>query len=306
MSRHAVVFAVVLCLGPSFISGASAQNTEFTVNLASANVHKAPSTGSPVIGTAPRGAVLEVTRHLGDWVKVTWTAVPDSIGYMHLSGGSVAPRGTSTSKRSPAPTPRPTAAPTRASSSARPAEPLMPRIASPGTEAVATHEHAARPESVYVTTPTHIIGLGGQVSGSTLGFGGNGRFWTRKGLGVQFEVSRYAQTNAALPGRMTSVRFAPSVLYSLPDRVTDYFWVRPYVGGGVNLHRQTFSDPAAGGPVSDGTRGYQAFGGGEITLPSAPRFALSADVGYRWGKATFPGFDIGGLGFAVSGHWYVR
>ncbi len=179
-------------------------------------------------------------------------------------------------------------------------------MGAPAAETGLTHEHPVQPDSVYVNTPTHVLGLGGQVSGSTLGFGGSGRFWTRRGLGVQFEVSRYAQTNAALPGRMTSVRFAPSVLYSLPDRVTDYFWLRPYVGGGVNLHRQTLSDPAAVSALTNRTRGYQAFGGGEITLPSVTRFALSADIGYRWGKATFPGFDIGGMGFAVSGHWYLR
>ena len=125
---------------------------------------------------------------------------------------------------------------------------------------------------------------------------------------MQFDLSRFTQTDPAVPGRLTSLQFAPSALYSLTDRVNDYFWLRPYVGAGLSIYRQSFSDPALPGlSVSDSTTGYQAFGGAEVTFPSMPRFAVSADIGYRWARDTaFAGFDLGGVGFTLAGHWYVR
>lgn len=305
MIRHAVAIAVTLCLWPAWLC---AQSTEFTVNVVSANVHKGPSTGSPVIGKAPRGTVLEVTRHLGDWVKVTWMEAPDSVGYLHLSAGSMAPRGTSApAPKAGAPAARPGAGPSRATlSSPRPADAPLPRGTLFDPEP-AMHEHAAPAPALYINPPTHKVGLGGQVSGSTLGWGASARVWTQRRFGVQFDLSRYALTNPALPGRVTTVRVAPSALYAFTDRVTDYFWLRPYVGGGFNLHRQTFSEPAAGIPsISEQKMGYQAFGGSEVTFPTIPRFALSADVGYRWGAAAFEGFELGGLGFSIAGHWYFK
>ena len=306
MSRLAAAVAVVWCLCPSVVL---AQSTEFTVNLASAKVYKAPSTGSPVVGTASRGSVLEVMRHLGDWVKVTWIEAPESVGYVHLSAGSMAPRGTSAPKAgSPLPS-RSGPVPSRASVASSRAVADTPSLR--GTlfdpEPIGAHEPVAPSPAVYVDPPTHHVGLGGQVNGATLGFGGSARVWTRRHLGAQFDVSRFAVTNPALPGRATSVRFAPSVLYSLSDRVTDYFWLRPYLGGGFNVHRQTYNEsgtPGAG--LSQRKFGYQAFGGTEITFPSLAQFALSADLGYRWGAAPFPDYDLGGVGFSLSGHWYVK
>jgi len=58
--------------------------------------------------------------------------------------------------------------------------------------------------------------------------------------------------------------------------------------------------------VSDTRLGFQAFGGGEVTFAGVPRFALSADLGYHWRPTSFAGFELGGLGLSVSGHWYVK
>ena len=70
-----------------------AQNTvKLTVNEASANVHKSPSVGSPVIGKAPRGTALVVTREVGDWVKVSWPSAADGAGYVRVSAGTLARR----------------------------------------------------------------------------------------------------------------------------------------------------------------------------------------------------------------------
>jgi hypothetical protein len=270
-------------------------------------VYKAPSTGSPVIGKAPRGAVVEVTRHLGDWVKVTWAEAPDAAGYMHLSTGSIAPRGSSTPKAgAPVPARQGDGASRALVTSSRAGEAAAPRGTLWDPEPV-VHEHPVAASAVYVQPPTHRFGFGGQVSGSTLGFGGSARIWTAQRLGVQFEITRYEMTNPAFPGRVTAVQVAPSAMYSLKDRVTDYFWLRPYVGGGVRFQRQSLSDPSLPGvSTSQSKLGYQAFGGSEITFPGMARFALSADGGYRWGQAPYDGFELGGFAFTLSGHWYWR
>jgi Bacterial SH3 domain len=91
VNRHASLLAIVLCLMPSPVA---AQSTDFTVSVQSAAVRKAPSTGSPTVGQAPRGAVLEVTRDIGAWVKVAWPEAPDGVGYVHQSMGKIAQRAT--------------------------------------------------------------------------------------------------------------------------------------------------------------------------------------------------------------------
>ena len=82
MIRQAAAVVVALCLSTSPLY---AQNTRLTVSDASANVHKAPSVGSPVIGKAPRGTALVVTREVGDWVKVSWPSAVDGAGYVRVS-----------------------------------------------------------------------------------------------------------------------------------------------------------------------------------------------------------------------------
>ena len=56
MIRQAAAVVIVLLLSPSWVT---AQSTELTINVSSASVHKAPSTASPVIGHAARGARLQ-------------------------------------------------------------------------------------------------------------------------------------------------------------------------------------------------------------------------------------------------------
>ena len=93
---------------------------------------------------------------------------------------------------------------------------------------------------------------------------------------------------------------APSVLFSLPDRVGDYVWLRPYVGGGASLQRATQT-----GFGSTSETGFQAFGGGEFTFASAPRLAVSQS-GYRRTHALYEGFELGGLRVGLSAHWYLK
>ena len=293
MIRHAAAVAVALCLSPSWLHAQPAQTLQLTVNAASANVHKSPSTGSPVLGKARRGAALEVLRELGDWVKIVWPETEDGFGYVHLNMGSLT-RGTT-------PRPRNVGAP-----APRPASQYgTPAATDPHIETVVAGQRTHL-GTIYIPPPTHLVGLGGRMSGSTLGFGVTGRAWSRNRLGVQVDVSRIAQTSIVVPGRVTSLQFAPSFLYSIGDRVTDYVWLRPYVGAGARIHRHTLSSVTPEASVSQNKFGFQAFGGAELTLASVSRFALSIDAGYDWSKTPFDGFDVGGLGFAVSGHWYFK
>src|SRR4029079_4141136 len=85
MTRHVLAFAVAVCVAPV----AAAQSTVLTITAARADVRKAPTGASPVVGQAPQGSVLEVTREVGDWVKVSWPDGPDGIGYVRLAGGGL-------------------------------------------------------------------------------------------------------------------------------------------------------------------------------------------------------------------------
>jgi len=156
--------------------------------------------------------------------------------------------------------------------------------------------------------PAHFVGIGGRIGDPAPNLGGTGRVWSRARVGVQFEMLRNARTNAATAERLTSMQFAPSALYALPNAVSDYFWVRPYVGAGIMIDRSTLrsANPAAIGSSSDKSLGLQMFGGGEVTFAGLPRFALSADVGYRKLSAAFAGFEQRKIRFALSGHWFVR
>lgn len=287
MIRHAAAIAVALLLTPAWLQ---AQNPEFTVNVQSANVHKGPSTGSPVIGKAPRGAVLEVTRDLGDWLKVTWPEVPDSTGYVHITSGAKA--------RPMAGEPRSGAAPTYVNRPARATLVPVPANANVSYAALETDDSRG---SLYVSPRTHVMGVGGRMAGTTFGYGGTFRGWTRNRLGLQVELSRYSLTSADAFGTVTSLELAPSAMYSLPDRVADYVWFRPFVGGGVNLHRA--SQPGFG---STNKVGFQAFGGGEATFASFPSLAISADLGYRSTPAPYEGFDLTGVRVSVAAHWYWK
>jgi hypothetical protein len=302
MIRHIAAVAVVVCLNPSWLC---AQSAEFTVNTASANVHRSPSTGSPVIGKASRGSVLTVTRELGSWVRVAWPAAPDGIGYLHVNTGWIA--------RITAPGSRPSVTPTSQGATGQASPSMSPAPSTgPAANLQAARAPAVEPSSQTgpgsLTPTTHLVGLGGRMGGSTLGVGARARTSIGRRLGLQLELSRYSVTNTPALEQLTSVQFAPSVLFSLPDKLTDYVWIRPYVGGGITTYHSTLGSTTPGvvAPVSDNSVGRQFFGGTELTFAAAPRFTLSADYGYRSPQTPFENFELGGPGFALSGHWYVK
>jgi hypothetical protein len=300
MTRQVAAVAIVMLLIPAVLSAQTPSPTavpaaELRINSQAATIYRSPSTGSPVVGTAHRGAVLPVTRELGSWVRVSWPDAADGAGYVHVSSGSLTRTGGAPASYDLSPTQSgPAPMPMMASTSDPAASMQQPTNMYTGT--------------VYVPQPTHVVGLGGKLMGSTLGYGISGRAWTNGRFGVQFDLSRSKMTNVGLPEQATMVQFAPSVLYSFGDRVSDYVWVRPYVGGGGSINRHTLrlgtadTDPS----VNDNAFGFRAFGGGEFTFASMAKFTVSADLGYDWTTSPFFGYDFSGFGFAVSGHWYVK
>jgi SH3 domain-containing protein len=293
MTRLAAAVGVALCVSQATLH---AQAPVFTVQAVSADVYKAPSTGSPIIGHVPRGTTFPVTRELGSWVKVSWPRGEDGVGYVHVSMGSLG-RDTTSDKSRPATTARSPQPVAEAASSS--ASPIRVPAATP---------QGAPTRVVYLQAPGHLVGFGGRVGPSNVGFGASARAWSRDRFGVQFDVSRAAVAGLAPTERVTSMQFEPGVLYTLADHVADYIWVRPYAGSGLTIGRRSLSStiPGAAPVASQSNVGVQAFGGTELTFPSVPRFAVSADVAYRWGTMEFAGIDLGRVGVSFAGRWYVK
>jgi Bacterial SH3 domain len=292
MIRHVLAFAIAVCVAPV----AAAQSTVLTITAARADVRKAPTVASPVVGQAPQGSVLEVTREVGDWVKVAWPDAPDGIGYVRLAGGALSRTTNPATNRAGA-----------ASATPSPLEAAAPDVTGvrADIEAVERRVLARAHASEYVLPRTHTIGFGAVVSGSTIGFGASGRVWSRGGLGAQLEMSRYSLAVGATADRVVSIDFAPSVLYSVADLLTDYVRLRPYVGGGARLSSSTLqtSGPAL---ASKKGRSWQVLGGAEVTSASATRLALSVDLRYDSSRTPYSGITFGGVGFSAAGHWYIR
>jgi hypothetical protein len=159
-----------------------------------------------------------------------------------------------------------------------------------------------------VHRPPHTLGVGGRAGAPDLAIGVAARVWSRSRtpFGLQLEISR--STIGDEPRQMTTVQFAPSVLYAFHDHVSDYWWLRPYVGAGPSLQHQSRGGlfPGDADPLSDTRLGFQAFGGAEMTFASLPQLAVSADAGYRGQPTSFTGIEPHGFGVVISAHWYLR
>jgi hypothetical protein len=290
MIRLAAAVVLALMLNPALLR---AQDTVLTVNVQSADVHTGPSTVNPVIGQVSHGTVLPVTRNLGSWVKVVWPAAPDGVGYVHVTMGRVGP--------ADADAPRPKASP-QASSEFAPVTTTIPRFGrtSVGEQVV--------PRSFLNPTPaSHVFGIGGLV-GSISSFGATARAWRTNRVGIQVGFTRDARTSDFAAGRVTSMQFEPGVLYGLFDHVSDYVWIRPYVGSVVSFGHQTLNNApsVALEPSSLSGVGFTVLGGTELTFASVPRFGLSADLGYRRFRTSFPGFEAEPIRVSIAGHWYIK
>ena len=292
LRRLAAAFVVVAAMPAAVV----AQNPVITVTAASADVYKSPSTGSPVIGHAPRGAQLPVTRELGSWVRVSWPAAADGVGFVHVSMGRIVNA-------------RPPEEVRAAAGDAVKAIPEKTAALTPPATSATVVDRAPLRRPVPATPVPHIVGVGGgMLAGSPVGFGVTARAWQWNRLGMRFDLSRQSQ-GVGPTSRATSLQFEPSALVSLNDYITNYVWLRPYAGAGISFRHQTFSTSltGTGSSLSDDSMGYQVFGGTEVTIANAPQLAVGADVVYRSRRTAYDdAFEVGGLGIGLSAHWYFR
>ena len=298
MVRRMAAVVLALALSPAPVR---AQEAVLTVTVASADVHKGPSTVTPVIGHVSRGTVLPVSRNLGSWARVPWPDAPEKVAYVHMTMGRLGP---STGADAPAPnmSPRTSSAPASTISAPASATTTIPPAARrPARERMAVRGELNGPPI------THIFGVGGLV-GSRSSFGATARAWRSDHLGIQLAFTRDAMTSDVAAGRVTSLRVEPGVVYGLFDHVSDYLWIRPYVGSALSFRHQTLkvSAPAVVEPASDNGMGFRVFGGSELTFAGAPRFGLSVELGYRRFPTPFPGFETDRLSASIAGHWYIK
>jgi hypothetical protein len=221
-----------------------------------------------------------------------WPSAPDGGGFLHVSMGRLVNA-------------RP---PNEVRAAAGDAVKLIPEKEAAVTSASTTVVNRSPARRPGPSTPVpHNFGVGGgMVAGSPVGFGVTARAWQWNRLGIRFDMSRQAQGIAT--SRAASLQFEPSALVSLNDFISNFVWFRPYVGGGVSLRHQTFTNglPGLGNSTYDNSTGYQVFGGTEVTIASAPQLAVSTDLIYRSHREAFDAFDVGGVGIGFSAHWYFR
>ena len=299
MVRRMAAVVLALTLNPVLVL---AQDAVLTVTVPSADVHKGPSTGTPVIGQVSRGTVLPVSRNLGSWAKVDWPATPEAVGYVHMTMGRLGASRADMASSGNMPPRRSSAAVSVPSAAAS-----FPETTTGPPAQSATRERMAVQGGPTDAPVTHIVGVGGLVA-SRSSYGAAARAWPTDRLGIQLAMARDAMSSAAAAGRVTSIRIEPGVVYALFDHVSDYVWIRPYVGSAMSLSRQTLkvSGPAGMERASDNGIGFRLFGGSELTFAGMPRFGLSAELGYRRFPSPFTGFEADRLSVAIAGHWYVK
>ncbi len=303
MTRHVLALAVALCASTSPVSAQAPAplDSQLTVKATPAEVHKSPTVASTVVGKAQIGTVLDVRRNLGSWVEVSWPGAEGGVAFVHVNAGTIARRTT------PAPVRVSTAADAApaASMSDSPAA-LADRIIANG------QRNASSNGGMTYVVPRHAVGMGARMNALTpgfgAGFGATMRTWWSNRLGLQVEVLHSRLGNLQGPGHVTSLQFAPSLTYALPDAINNSFWARPYVGGGGSLIRTSVSRPVSELEVSgsENGMGIQTFGGAEMTFPSMPQFAISAELDYRWSQVSTVGFPQKKIDMSVSAHWYFK
>jgi len=291
MIRRIAAVVLALILNPAFLHG---QDNVFTVTVPTASVYKGPSNVTPVIGHVSRGTSLSVSRDLGGWVKITWPDAADGVGYVRTSMGHMGgPDGgaINAANASPRPSSAPAGATAPSASAAR---------TSPG-------QQVAPQRQSRVSEISHIFGVGASLAPMS-GVGATARAWHKNHLGIQVAVMRDVMTSDFAAGRVTSMRFEPGMEYAPFDRVSEYLWLRPYVGSAVSFVHQTLTiaNPLAIPPVSDSGLGVRFYGGGELTFASMPQFGVSADLGYRRLPTPFAGFEADPVSVSIAGHWYIK
>jgi hypothetical protein len=304
MTRGVAAFLVALGLSAVALH---AQDIVLSVTVSSADVHKGPSAVTPVIGHVPSGTAVPVLRNLGSWVRVSWPGGLDGYGYLHVTTGRL------TSRNGGAAIPNATPSISRTTPAAASASASSAANHTTTTTTTAMKTPRPRRERTVIrnqqdgTAISHIVGVGGLFE-STDSIGATSRAWRDDHLGVQIDFTRGTMTSPLRAGGVTSTQVEPSFLYGLFDHVSDYFWIRPYVGSGLSVRHQAFhaTTPDGTSALTSTNVGFRVFAGAEATFAGAPRFALGVDAGYRRFSTPFPGFEPDRFGVSVVGQWYVK
>jgi hypothetical protein len=287
MIRRTAAIVFALTVNPALLY---AQDVVLTVTVPSAEIYQAPSNVTPVIGRLPRGTMLPIARNLGSWVKIAWPDGHDGFGYVHVTMGRIGPV---TDDEGPTTTSAPRSATTNV--------PITQATAQPTPRPPLSSQPAPRVQGNASPT-SHMFGVGGLV-GYTRSIGATARVWSGNHIGIQFAVTRNTLTNDLTADQLTTTQFEPGIMFGLFDRVTDYVWLRPYVGS-TFMFRHVSANALQ--PESDDTAGYRVFGGTEFMFASAPQFGISADLGYRRFQEPIAGFDDTRMTVSIAGHWYIR
>jgi opacity protein-like surface antigen len=316
--RSAIILVSVF-VSAAGVEGSQDSGFRFTVSVPTANVRERPSTESRVIAKLPRGTILDVASQAAGWIEVVLAEGKERrVGFVWESLGSVervasraASSSTPASTIPPAPVPTPSAPKDEGPPPSRP--PAVPTTAS--GQKTTPIRSAPGPESPSART----LGVGGRVGGFALGMGGSVRLWSPGRLGLQVDVSRYSigdrqsYAGVSVGAKYSVTQLGPSILYTFenPDPDEDV-WLRPYIGGGLNLFRSTFSTTASGyGQTAKSSEsatdvGIQFLGGAEAIFRRFPRLGISGDLGYYTTGTPFTGLQIGGFAYGLSVHWYVK
>ena len=269
------------------------RDAQFTIKVPSAEVHKAPTLASPVVGQATQGSVLLVTRELGSWVRVPWPPGPDGAAYVHVSTGTLSHGSVADASYISADVARTSAGAFSSSSASAGAEPRQAPRAS---------------QSQYVGLPSHTVGVGAVMTTDHFALGGSGRFWFARHLGAQVQLTHQSFTNA--DNDFSTINFLPSVVFTMRDHVSDHLSMRPYFGGGPTIAHMNMQPPSLDGVIADSSSktvmGIQFFGGAEVTFASVPQVGISFDLGYRHAGESFEGVDGSGIAVSAAAHWYFR
>jgi hypothetical protein len=131
--------------------------------------------------------------------------------------------------------------------------------------------------------------------------------WSKSSLGAQLQISRHSFNSTDLLSRATATDIAPSLLFSMRDHLNDRLWWRPYLGlAGHYVHASRTDLIFLYSTETASTFGGRVFAGAEMAFTRVPQFTISADAGYYHLRPPFVGLDPSGVGFALSGHWYVK
>ena len=160
------------------------------------------------------------------------------------------------------------------------------------------------------------VGLGVLAGNDVTYLGVNTRFWSGGNLGFEAgwltDGESESRTMSGVRAEVSArVHLIPvSMLYTVWHVDTNSVYIRPYVGGGINIARLSskvtvsYQGESISESASDSGFGGQGFVGAEVTFKAVPRLSFGGDIGYyRFGgkNFNFDGSDAADLDWTSKG-----